>query len=93
MGLSRLVDLVSQAEKEGITLAAMLSREMSSEEMELLQDELVMHLSENYAKIENYMTGVSVPSMEEVLARNDEDLPEIDLGVLGALSDAEEANE
>jgi len=88
-----LVELVSQAEKEGVTLAAMLSREMSSEEMELLQDELAMHLSDNYAKIENYMTNVSVPSMEEILARNDEDIAQIDLGVLDALSDAEEADE
>lgn len=72
MELSRMIELVSQAEREGITLAAMMSREMSLDEMELLQDELASHLADNYAKIESFMSGVSIPSMEEMLSRRDD---------------------
>ena len=81
------MELVSQAEREGVTLAAMVSREISSEEMELIQEDLASRLSENYAKIENFMSEVNIPSMEEILSRRD-DLPtEIDLGLIDALSD------
>lgn len=41
--LSRMMELVSQAEKEGVTLAAMVTREMSVEEMELAQDLCLPH--------------------------------------------------
>jgi len=82
-----MMELVSQAEREGVTLAAMVSREISSEEMELIQEDLASRLSENYAKIENFMSEVNIPSMEEILSRRD-DLPtEIDLGLIDALSD------
>lgn len=92
MGLSRVMELVSQAEREGITLAATLSKEMSPEEMELLQDELASHLSDNYAKIEKFMAGVSVPSMEELLSRDDP-TAEMDRALLSVLSDDEESEE
>jgi hypothetical protein len=87
MGLSRIMELVSQAEREGITLAAMMSREMSLEEMELVQDELASHLTDNYAKIENFMAGISIPSMEEMLSRRDDPSREFELGSLDLLSD------
>jgi len=81
------MELVSQAEREGVTLAAMMSREMSREEMELVQDELATHLSENYAKIQGFMAGISVPSMEEMLSRRNYESEELDLDSLGFLSD------
>ncbi len=93
MELSRIAELVGQAEKEGITLAAMLSKEMSPGEMELLQAELASHMSDNYAKIENFMSGISIPSMEEVLSRRDEELTGTDLPLFDLLSDDEPETE
>jgi len=93
MSLSRIMELVSQAEREGITLAAMMSRKMSLEEMELVQDELASHLTDNYAKIENFMVGISIPSMEEMLSRRDDLLREVELGSLDLLSDDGEIEE
>jgi len=81
------MELVSQAEREGITLAAMFTREMSVGEMELVQDELAGHMNDNYAKIKEFMAGISIPSMEEVLSRGDGLQPEFDLGSLDLLSD------
>jgi len=87
------MELVSQAEKEGITLAAMVSREMSTDEMDCTQEDLSSRLSENYSKIETFMSGIRVPSMEEILSRNDGLLPEIDIGSINVLSDKYEAGE
>jgi lambda repressor-like predicted transcriptional regulator len=87
--LSRMMELVSQAEKEGVTLAAMVTREMSVEEMELAQDVLAAHLSENYAKIEKFMAEVTMPSMEELLSKRNELSSQIDLEPLNVLSDEE----
>ena len=87
MGLSRIMELVSQAEREGITLAAMMSKEMSPEEMELVQDELAIHMNDNYSRIEKFMAGVSVPSMEELLSRRDELPVGFELDAIGPLSD------
>lgn len=83
------MELVSQAEKEGVTLAAMVTREMSVEEMELAQDVLAAHLSENYAKIEKFMAEVTMPSMEELLSKRNELSSQIDLEPLNVLSDEE----
>jgi len=87
------MELVSQAEREGVTLAAMLSRELSPDEMDNAQEILSSHLTENYLKIEHFMSEVSVPSMEEILSRKDGCLPEIDIGSFGVLSDRDEAEE
>ena len=81
------MELVSQAEREGITLAAMMSKEMSPEEMELLQEELESHMSDNYAKIQNFMSGISIPSMEDILSRRDDAQTEFDMPLLDLLSD------
>ena len=87
------MELVSQAEREGVTLAAMLSRELSPDELDNAQEILSSHLTDNYLKIEHFMSEVSVPSMEEILSRKDGYLPEIDIGSFGVLSDRDEAEE
>lgn len=85
------MELVSQAEEEGITLAAMVSREMSAEEMDLAQLDLTSRLSENFSKIENFMSEVRVPSLEEILSRKDCLPPAVDMASRDELSDADEA--
>ena len=62
-----LVDLVSQAEKEGITLAEVISKTLDPRELDLMQAELAHELSENYRNIEEFMSGVEVPSLGELM--------------------------
>ena len=62
-----LVGLVSQAEKEGITLAEVISRTLDRRELDLMQAELAHELSENYRNIEEFMSGVEVPSLGELM--------------------------
>ncbi|HEX7392035.1 MAG TPA: hypothetical protein VF374_03700 [Thermoplasmata archaeon] len=70
MGVSyaRLLQLVGQAEKEGITLAELLTRDLSSEELDSAQEELVLDLADNYSNIEEFMDGVEVPSLDEIMS-------------------------
>lgn len=62
-----LVELASQAEKEGITLAEVISRTLDPRELDLMQAELADELSENYRSIEGFMSEVEVPSLGELM--------------------------
>ena len=62
-----LVELASQAEKEGITLAEVISRTLESRELDLMQAQLADELSENYRNIEDFMSGIEVPSLGELM--------------------------
>jgi len=62
-----LVELAGQAEKEGITLAEVISRTLDSRELDLMQAELADELSENYRNIEGFMSGIEVPSLGELM--------------------------
>jgi hypothetical protein len=67
MGRVTLVELASQAEMEGITLAEVISRVLDPRELDLMQAELADELSENYRNIEGFMSGVDVPSLGELM--------------------------
>jgi len=62
-----LVELADQAEKEGITLAEVISRTLDPRELDLMQAELADELSENYRNIEDFMSGIEVPSLGELM--------------------------
>jgi len=62
-----LVELASQAEKEGITLAEVISRTLDPRELDLMQAELADELAENYRNIEEFMSGIEVPSIGELM--------------------------
>lgn len=62
-----LVELAGQAEKEGITLAEVISRTLDPRELDLMQAELADELSENYRNIEDFMSGIEVPSLGELM--------------------------
>jgi hypothetical protein len=67
MASMTLVELASQAEKEGITLAEVISRTLDPRELDLMQAELADELSENYRNIEEFMSGIEVPSIGELM--------------------------
>jgi chromosome segregation and condensation protein ScpB len=77
MTLSRIIELVSQAEREGITLAEMISKSMSSEQIDVASMELAEELSSNFVNIESYMSDVEVPSLEDIAALDDGSLVQI----------------
>ncbi len=60
-------DLVSQAENEGVTLADVIRRTMTRKEMYRAQRKIEAELTENYAKIGEFMLEVSIPSIEEIM--------------------------
>jgi len=62
-----LVELASQAEREGITLAEVISKTLDPRELDLMQAELADELSENYRNIEGFMSGIEVPSIGELM--------------------------
>jgi len=62
-----LVELASQAEKEGITLAEVISKTLEPRELDLMQAELADELGENYRNIEGFMSSIEVPSLGELM--------------------------
>lgn len=73
MSYARLLKLVGQAEKEGITLAELLTRDLSSEELDSAQAGLAVDIAENYSSIEDFMDDVEVPSIDEIMASEGQD--------------------
>lgn len=68
MSRSDISDFVSQAEREGITLAEALRKNLSSFDLDRIQADLAGDIDSNYRTIQDFMSEVSVPSIEEILA-------------------------
>jgi hypothetical protein len=67
MATADIAELVSQSEKEGVTLAEVIARDLSPQEIEDLQAALNAELAANRRNIESFMSDVSVPSIDEIL--------------------------
>jgi hypothetical protein len=87
MAYTNMMELVSQAESEEVTLAEMLTRSLSSRDLDKVQDALIREMSSNYRNIEEFMSDVSVPSIDEILAMDQEELTELQLVSDHELSD------
>ncbi len=68
MSLSKLVELVGKAEEEGLTLAAMIRRDLSPEDLEEARLELSMELSKSRTATAGFMQDVEVPALEDIIA-------------------------
>ncbi len=80
--------MVSQAEQEGVTLAEVVARQMSSGDMDRAQQFLHRELAENYASIEEFMNGIEVTGTFDFSSMSEEELEECQENLLSALSDA-----
>lgn len=69
--LQTLMGLAEESEREGVTLAEMISRRLSPGEMELASAEVECELACNYRSIEKFMSDVTVPSLEEIIGVED----------------------
>jgi len=87
MAHSDMARFVSQAEKEGVTLAEVLTRRLSARDLDKMQAALAEELSSNSRNIEDFMSDVSVPSIDEILAMDQEDQAELESVSGRALSD------
>lgn len=73
MAYSNMMRFVSQAEEEGVTLAEVLTRKLSARDLDKIQAALAEELSSNYRNIEDFMSDVSVPSIDDILAMDQEE--------------------
>ncbi len=77
MSHALLQKLVRQSETEGVTLAEIISRTLTASEIDEVQQELAEELSEGYECICDFMGGVDVPTLEEIM--DSEEIAEADL--------------
>ncbi len=82
-------DYVSQAESGGVTLAQVLASNLSADELDRMQGDLMRRMADNYRSIEGYMSDVEVPSMVELSNLSDAELQEFEVEIAAALSDTE----
>jgi len=73
MAHSRLMELASQAEKEGVSLGELLARDMSSDEIDAVQAELEVEIAESYRRISDFMQDVEIPSIDDLLRHGPEE--------------------
>jgi hypothetical protein len=73
MSVAMMIELVSQAEKEGTTVAEIIARQLTVEQMDKAQAALEEQLAENYRRIEKFMCDVCVPSIDEVMAMSEDE--------------------
>lgn len=71
MSHALLQKLVRQSETEGVTLAEILSRTMTSEQLDDVQAELTEELSDGYGSICDFMSDVEVPSLDDIINAED----------------------
>jgi hypothetical protein len=60
-------ELVRMAEAERLTLAEVISRELTPEQIDSLQGAVSLDLTHNFESISDFMVDVHVPSSDELL--------------------------
>jgi macrodomain Ter protein organizer (MatP/YcbG family) len=80
--------LASQAEKEGVTLAEMISKHMSAEEIDRTQAEIHAELARNYTSIEDFMQDIESSSFLNLAVLSEEELRDLQEEVVLSLSDS-----
>jgi uncharacterized protein YlaN (UPF0358 family) len=79
--------LVSQADQEGKTLAEILTRRLSSKELNRLQKDITKRIQANYESIASFLSDVEVPSIPDFASMTEEQLTGFEKDVQFALSD------
>jgi len=87
MSLPLLEQLVSQAESEGVTLAEMISRTMTEQQMAATEEEIRAEVARERSEIEGFMSDLEVASLETYLSMDDDHLSDVFEDLAFALSD------
>jgi len=88
VSVSSLEELVSQADREGVTLAEVIARSMTPRQMNTLQKGLTSEIKGNYAKISTFMDEVETSSMTEIEGMSIEELMGLRNEIMRGASDA-----
>ena len=88
MSVSSLEELVSQADREGVTLAEVIARSMTPRQMNTLQKGLTSEIKSNYAKISTFMDEVETSSMTDIEGMSIEELMGLRNEIMRGVSDA-----
>ncbi|OGS52375.1 MAG: hypothetical protein A3K75_05205 [Euryarchaeota archaeon RBG_13_61_15] len=80
--------LASQAEKEGVTLAEMITRHMSMEDIDRAQAVIHAELASNYSSIEDFMQNLEPSSPLNLAGMSEEELLDLQEEVVLSLSDS-----
>jgi len=89
MSKDPLAELLSQAEAEGVTLAEIISKSWSPAQMAHAQKKLAKQITSNYRGIADFMSGITIPSIEEILALEESDQFELGTSSDPLLSDTQ----
>lgn len=87
MAAYSIEELVSQAETAGMTLAEVLSSQLSADEVDRLQSAVRARMAENFRTIESFMADVEVPSLADLCNLPDDELDEMQRDIESVLSD------
>jgi len=88
MSLSRIEELVSQAESEGVTLASLISRYMTPEEISDAQHDLASAIAVFSSRTQDFMAGVEVPSVWEIMEQDESDSGDASAAEASVVSDS-----
>ena len=80
--------LASQAEKEGVTLAEMITKYMSAEDLDRTQAEIHAELARNYMSIEGFMQEIESASPLNLAGLSEDELLDLQEEVVLSLSDS-----
>jgi hypothetical protein len=85
--------MVSQADTEGVTLADVVTRELSPGDMDRIQQYIHKEMADNYAAIEDFMSDIEVTGTFDFSSMSEDELDECQENLKCALSDAPPAAE
>jgi hypothetical protein len=80
--------LVSQADQSGVTLAEVMEKELSPDEIDSVQQYIRREMSDNYSAIEGFMQDIDVPGTYDFSSMDESELADLQVNLLEALSDA-----
>ena len=80
--------LVSQADQNGVTLAEIMAKELSPDEIDRMQQYIRREMNDNYSAIEGFMQDIDVPGTYDFSSMGESELTNLQVNILEALSDA-----
>ncbi|MCJ2533271.1 MAG: hypothetical protein LN411_05060 [Candidatus Thermoplasmatota archaeon] len=79
--------LVSQADQNGVTLAEIMTKELSPGDIDRMQQYLRHEMDDNYSAIEGFMQDIEVPDTYDFSSMDESELANLQVDLLEALSD------
>jgi hypothetical protein len=75
MGLSRIEELARQSDSEGVTLASLILKNMTADEIAEAEKDLADAVAASSARIHEFMSDVEIQSVWDLLENDEMDEP------------------